>query len=380
MASAPPSPTLVHNPPLTRSGRPRLAGASIALVAIMALAACDIPTGAPNWETRWIVRAEDTTIPVASFLPGQVTEVDGTEFGISVSGGGISRSLGELCAACGVFNGTIVPKPAFSTTLQSEVPFPVDLDSLVLTGGTIQVRVVNNLGFDPIRPAAAAGSARGHITITIRNAGTVLGIHTIDGETTSFAPGSSRLETVTFTAAGLPRTIGGSVAFEVMIVSPLGDPVAINTAQSISVEAADATVTASAAMVRINERAVTADPMTLDLSGLEEDLTDRVRRGALLLDIENPLSIGGTLTATLTAPGVTLVRPLEVIPGTSQVRLSFSGDELRSLFGPAPVSLTVSGPLSGIPAGLVTVRPAQAVTAAGRLELFLATNGSEDDR
>jgi len=38
----------------------------------------------------------------------------------------------------------------------------------------------------------------------------------------------------------------------------------------------------------------------------------------------------------------------------------------------------VSGPLSGVPAGLVTLRPAQQLTAVGRLELYLATNGSED--
>ena len=66
--------------------------------------------------------------------------------------------VGELNGVRVAFNGTTVPKPAFTTTLQSEVPFPVDLDSLVLTGGTIPVRVANHLGFDPIRPAAAAGS------------------------------------------------------------------------------------------------------------------------------------------------------------------------------------------------------------------------------
>ena len=369
----------MHNPEPIRSTRPGVARVFITSLAILALTAgCDIPTSAPNWETRWIVRAEDTTIPVGSFLPGQVTQIDATEFGISVNGGGITRSLGELCPACAAFNGMTVPKPAFTTTLRSDVPFPLNLDSLVLTGGTIQVRVVNNFGFDPIRPAASASAARGQIAITIRNAGVVLGVHTIDGAATSFAPGTSRLETVTFDPAGLPRTIGGSVALEVMITSPAGDPVEINTAEAISVDAADAAVRASAAMVRVLDRTVSAEPMTLDLSGLDADLTDRVRRGALLLDIENPFSIGGTMTATLTAPGVTLIRTLEVAPGASQVRLSFSGGELRSLFGPAPVSLAVSGPLSGVPAGLVTVRPAQQLTAAGRLELFVATSGSAD--
>jgi hypothetical protein len=348
------------------------------LLTALAVLGCDIPTSAPNWETRWVVRAEDTSIPVSSFLPGQVTERNGTEFVIGVSGGGISRSLGELCSACAPFNGTVVPKPAFSTTLQSDVPFPVDLDSLVLTGGSIQIRVVNNLGFDPIRPSAASGSARGQITITLRSASVVLGVHTVDGTTTSFAPGTARLETVNLASAALPRAIGGSVSLEVTITSPLGDPVAINTAQSMSVEAADAAVAASAAIVRVHDRAVTATPMTLDLSGLESELTDRVQRGSLILDITNPLAVGGTLTATLSAPGVTLVRPFVVTAGESQARLSFSGDELRSLFGPEPVGLSVTGTLSADPIGPVTVRPAQQITAAGRLELFVRTDNPED--
>jgi hypothetical protein len=324
-----------------------------------------------------VVRAEDTTIPVGSFLPGQVTE-NGDRFVISVSGGSISRSLGQLCSACAAVNGLIAPKPAFTTTLQSEVAFPVDLDSLVLTGGTIQVRVANQLGFDPIRPSAVGGSDRGRITITLRNGPTILGVHVIDGGESSFAHGTSRLETVTFSPTGLPRTIGGTVGFEVTISSPAGDPVAIDTAAALSVEAADAAVSASAAMVRVQGRPVTAAPMTLDLAGLEADLTDRVQRGALLLDVENPFAVGGTLTATLSAPGVSLVRPLDVSPGSSQVRLSFSGAELRSLFGPAPVSLSVSGALSAAPSGLVTLRPGQQLTAAGRLELFVSTNSPED--
>ena len=348
-----------------------------ALFALGLLAACDIPTGAPNWETRWVVRAEDASIPVSSFLPGQVTEV-GAEFEIAVSGGAISRSLGDLCSACAVFNGMVAPKPAFSTTLRSEVAFPVDLDSLTLTRGAIQVRVANHLGFDPIRPASAPGSARGQMTITLRNGEAILGTHIIDGATTPFAPGATLLETVTFAAAGLPRTIGGTVGLEVTITSPAGDPVAINTAESISVEAAEASVGASAAMVRVQSRTVSADPVSLDLSGLDAELTDRVQRGALLLDMDNPFSVTGTMTATLSALGVTLVRPLAIAPGVSHARLELSGAELRSLFGPAHITLTVTGPLSASPAGLVSLQPGQKLLATGRLELFVSTTTPED--
>jgi hypothetical protein len=341
--------------------------------------ACDIPSGVPNWETRWVVRAEETAIPLASFLPGQITEAPGA-CTISINGGTVIRTLGDLCAACAPFNGMTVPKPAFTTTLQSEVAFPVDLDSITLASGTIRVRVINGLPFDPIRPAASPAAERGGMTIVIRNGTTVLGTHVIDGASRSFAPASTLLETVTFSSEGLPRTIGGTVAVEVTITSPIGDPVAINTADYIQVEAADAAVGATAAKVRVESRTVSASPMSLDLDGIDAGVVSRIQRGSLLLHLGNPLAVGGTLTATLSAPGVNLVRPFALVPGVSQAMLPFTGDELRSLFGPAPVTLTVSGPVSAVPAGLVTVLPMQQITATGRLELILSTNDPEAGR
>jgi hypothetical protein len=216
------------------------------------------------------------------------------------------------------------------------------------------------------------------MTIVISNAGTVLATHTIDGATAAFAPGATIERGIDFSAAVLPRTIGGSVRFDVTITSPQGDPVAINTSEFILVEAAEAAIGASSAKARVQDRHVAADPITLDLSGVDDELSRRVQRGALLLDIDNPFTVGGVLTATLTAPGVTLVRLLPVGPGSSTVSLEFTGPELRSLFGPNPATLVVSGPVSASPAGPVVVRPGQALRAAGRLELYLTTNTPED--
>ena len=348
-------------------------------LAVVLLAACEIPSGIPNWETRWVIRSETTTIPVASFFSNDVTEV-GDEFEIAFTGGAISETLADICPPCAPFNGARVPKPEFTAVLESDVPFPVDLDSLALTRGSLQVRVTNRLGFDPIRPSADPAAARGYMTIVISNASTVLATHRIDGAVVAFAPGSTLDRRVDFTAAALPRTIGGSVRFDVTIYSPLGDPVTINTSEFILVEAAEATIGASWAKARVQDRHVAADPITLDLAGINEEVSSRVQRGALLLDVENPFAVGGLLTATLAAPGVTLVRSLPVVPGSSTVKLEFTGPELRSLFGPASATLTVSGPVSASPAGPVMVRPGQALTAAGRLELHLTTTTPEDGR
>ena len=346
-------------------------------VGLLFLAGCDIPSGIPHWETRWVIRSETTTIPVASLFPSEVREV-GNEFELAFLGGAISRTLGDICPACTPFNGAVVPKPAFTAVLESNVPFPVDLDSLALTRGSLQVRITNRLGFDPIRPSADPSAARGYMTILISNGSTVLARHDIDGAIVAFAPGATLDRRVDFSAAALPRTIGGSVRFDVTIHSPQGDPVTINTSEFILVEAAQASIGASWAKVRVQDRHVAAGAITLDLAGVDDEVSARVQRGALLLDLENPFAVGGTLTATLAAPGITLVRSLPVVPGSSTVTLEFTGTELRSLFGPAPATLSVSGPVSASPAGAVTVRPGQVLTAAGRLELHLTTNTPED--
>lgn len=347
------------------------------MVALALVGACDFPSAAPRWETHWVVRSETATIPVSSFFSSEVAEANG-EFRLTVTGGAVSQTLGQLCPACVPYNGAVVPKPAFTATLSSDVPLPVDLDSLTLTQGTLQVRVTNRLSFDPIRPSAASGAGRGRITVTIMNAGTVLATHVIDGATTAFAPGATLVETIALTSAGLPRTIGGSVNFGVTIDSPAGDPVTVNTAEFILIEAAEASFGASAAKVRVQNRHVSAEQATLDLAGIDAELTNRVQRGALLLEIANPFTVGGLLTATLSAPGVTLVRSLPVVPGASRVALDFTGAELRSLFGSPNVTLSVSGPVSGSSAAPVLVLPGQALTAAGRLELYITTNTPED--
>ena len=38
------------------------------LAVAMVAAACDIPTAAPEWDTRWIIPAEETTVEVAELL------------------------------------------------------------------------------------------------------------------------------------------------------------------------------------------------------------------------------------------------------------------------------------------------------------------------
>ena len=350
----------------------------IALGSALALTACELPTSLPIWETRWVIPAENTTIPVTSLVPGAVTvNSEKTEFIFSASAGPIARSLGQFCAPCVALDGMTVPKPAFTVTFLDQAGLPGNVDSLTLTRGTIDVRFTNGLGFDPIRPSAAEGAARGSILVTLRTGSTVLGTHTIDGATRSLAPGAVVTETVSLDAAVLPRTIGDPIVIEITLTSPEGDAVVVNTAQTLSIEAAQVTFAMSEAKVEVINRPITSTAVQLDLADLDSELTNRVQSGAVLLDIDNDFAVGGTLNATLTANGITYVRPVTLAPGETHSVLSFTREELLAIIGAPTVTLVVSGQVNADPIGLVRVTPAMQMVVESRLELYLSSEGGQ---
>ena len=58
------------------------------------LYSCSIPSEAPQWDTRWIVPAEDVAIEVSEFLPDEVILTpDGTAFTVEVDTFSFSQSL-----------------------------------------------------------------------------------------------------------------------------------------------------------------------------------------------------------------------------------------------------------------------------------------------
>jgi hypothetical protein len=354
--------------------------AALTLVACVALAhGCDVPSSPPRWETRWIVPAESTTIDVASMAPSGITVSDDrSELLVDITGDGASVTLGDICPACAAVNGQTVPKPAFTATIGATTDFPADIDSVTLSRGFVEVRVTNGTSFDLLRPSAAPGSPVGTLVVTVRGSGAVIAVRSISGTVKSLPPGSTLVDTLTFDPAALPRSIGSPVETEVSVASPAGDPVTINTSQSLAVDVGDASVGVSSARVRVQARSVSSEPIELDLADLDAAITDRVTSGALLLEIDNPFAVAGNLTATIWAPGITLLRPMPIAPGQSSLALSFSGDELRSLFGQPQVTLTTMGDVSAIdPGGMVTVTPAMALTVRSRLELYLTTTVPE---
>jgi hypothetical protein len=331
------------------------------LAVAAAVTACDFPTATPRFESRFIVPLESTQLGVAELLPEGVT-VAGGAFRIVVPATAAQRSLGQLCGApCLLLNGQRVPKPAFADTFSLPIPLPGDVVGGMVTGGTANISVTHSLGFDPLRPAGS--STNGRLTLTLRSGGAVLGSATIDQ---AFPSGTQLTRSVSVAGA-----VADDTELVVALTSPAGEAVTINTSAAMSISVAATTVTASEARISVSDHPVTVQPVSLDLTGVDEGVRDRVRRGALVLAIANPFTVTGTLELRLQAvtSGADIRKPVPVGPGSTTQRVELTGSELKSLLGHAVV-VTVTGPISQ-QSGPVTVRPDQALTLSPHLDLFL---------
>jgi hypothetical protein len=370
--------TSMQHHPLPRPTRRRHVVSVATVIAIpIVVAACEVDVTPPRWGTRWVVPAENAVIGVSAFLPSDISvATGGTELLVGVTSDAISQSLAALCPACVTQNGTTAPKPAFTATIEAITTFPADVDSVTLARGLIEVGVANATAFDPIRPSAAAGAQRGSLTVTVRSGGTVIASRTISGNAKALPPGATLIDTVTFDPAILPRAVGSPVRTEVVINSPAGDPVAINAAQTLTVTVGRANVAVNAVKMRVQGRSISSAPVPLDLTDLDPALTSRVTSGTLLLAIDNPFTVEGTITVTISSAGTSVARPIAIVPGHSEPTISFTGEELRALLGSPPVTLRVSGAVTAVPAGgTVTVLPGMTLAVQSRLELMLASEG-----
>lgn len=349
-----------------RRGRGRLAAGGALLAALAA--GCDIPTDAPIIENRWFVPVDGDTIPVADLLPADVT-VQGGLFRIAVAPVTASRTLGQLCSACVPAEGTTIPKPAFTGVVTATVALPATVASAVTgAGGQVTVRLEHNLTFDPLRPSA---TARGQAVIAIRAGSATLGTLTIDGATTAFPAGTPLVRSVPL-AAGV--TVTGAATVEATITSPVGDPVLILNARSVSVTATAQPVTATEANVQVRNEPVSTGPNALDVSGVSDDIVSRATGAVAEAILASPLAVGGPVTIRFQQGATDLIAPkqVQVTGGDETVAVPLTQDETRTLLTAGTVTLSSSGTFSGTGAGNVTrVTPADLIVVQPRLVLTL---------
>jgi hypothetical protein len=337
----------------------------IGVLAAGALGACDLPTALPRVESRFVVPGEEVVLGIGQLLPAAVVET-GTSFRITLDPQAISpRTLGQLCGApCLALQGQRVPKPAFTATIQARVPFPAELVSATLVNGSVVVTLTHDFGFDPLHPAGRGEDGR--ITVTVRSAGRVVAGGALTGP---FPSGTERALTLPL-AAG---EVAGALEVTLELVSPAGgsDPahwVTVNNAASLSGRVAPGPVEVSEVRLALDGRSVSADATVLDLTGVDAAISDRVRRGAVVLDVSNPLALSATMTLRLTTPAGTLARQVRLAPGETRQRLEFTGAELRSLLGQR-VAVSLEGTVEA--AEPVAVRPGQEVRIGTTLDLVV---------
>lgn len=331
-------------------------------------AGCDVPIALPIYETSWSVPAKTTTISVNALLPAnQVTATaDNSAFQVTLSPSTttITWSLQQDCSVCVAGNGLSIPKPPFSGVGTASLSFPSTIANATLLHDTLTVTISNGFNFDPLRPSA---SARGYLTLTVKNGATVVGRDSADGATTALPPSGTLIRKVPL--SGTVSAAGG-LQVSMQLSSPAGDPVMMDASRTISVSGSTGPVFVSAVQVNLANQSVTAAPSTIDLGGVDSSITKRVSGATLDMTVTNPFNVSGTLLITLT--GASPITKSIVLDGSlTKPSLAFTQGEIQELLG-HNVTMTVAGTVGG---SNVAVQPGQAVSVASRLVLTLNVGG-----
>lgn len=340
----------------------------VALATVTLLSACALKdlTDPPNWDLSLNIPAKGTAISVGTMLPSGVSiKSDSTAFTVSVSGASVVRTLGSVCAACVPLNGLSAARPAFNFTAGTTTNLPTEVTTAVLSSGTMSLAIVNGFGFDPL-----GGSASGFMVTTVTDANNrQLAKDSINGAVTSVPANGTVNRTLTLA----PGTIKGPLTISSTVTSPAGAAVTINTAQTITVTGTPQNINVSTASVTVSNKTVSTSASEFDLSGIDSGVSDRMQSGSLLLTINNPFAVTGTLTVLLQGGGVSVTKALALTSGTSTPTIVFTKAEIRSLAG-KKLNLTINGPVNA--GAAITVAPKDKVTVDTRLLVSLTTEAN----
>ncbi len=354
---------------------PRILKSTLGLAALtMAMTACDIPTGAPTIESRWVIPAETTRFGVGQLLPGQVTLTpDSSAFLVDFDPVVFSETLANLCPPCLLLTGTTVPKPAFFGEFSALAVFDPRLESFTVLDGEVQVEIVNGLNFDPLNPA---NGAVGSLTLNLSDSADddLLGTLRIDGTTTPLPAGTTLVRSVPL----LPGTVEGDLEVTAVVDSPTGDPVTLEAFLAVSVTVTARSVRVSTVRADVSGESVTLDAVELGVEEVDREFTDRIVSGALVVDVVNPFGIGADLSVAIRdeSSGGAYVEKAAAISTApeSRVRLEFSPDELRSFLGRPGVLLTGEAAVDPA-AGVITMDPGEELVLQASFDLILEVGG-----
>lgn len=357
---------------MRKSGRATTRLAMVIATGALSLSACDVPTAMPHWDTTWALPVDALEMTTESLLPSAITLTpDSQAFELRIDGVDIENRLTEICSACQPLAGTAAPKPEFTSVMEGGVSLPAALVSAQIVGGHARIELFHDLGFDPIRPSS---TARGSIQVIVTSAGDTLATETILGEREAFPSGTRKLLTLPYSYTELRDT----VLISVTITSPAGDPVEIDDSRSFELNVAQSLLLISEAAVKVQDLEVVLDETSIEVIG-GEGMINRIRSGALLLEIDNPFQVTGSFSITLSAPGISVARQLALDTGASKRQVEFTGAELQSILESEAATLSATGVVTAN-GGTVTIRPAQVLKAKSRFDLVVSTKDSTKEK
>lgn len=342
-----------------------------------ALAACDIPSDPPIFQQTWIVPSDSITVGAAELLPAgmTVTTTATPTFVITTPAAAIATTLGEICGqpACQTPVTVVAPTPAFATPagmLESSISMPTGVTSVTVTGGTLNVAITNNLGFDPLRPNGAATAPYGEMTVSIGNGALVQDYVFTGTPTNGLANGQTRVFSLP-----LPTGTYTSIALELSFDVPAGAPASMNGSNGLGLSATIQDLAVSNATIEVVGQPVNTDPTEFDLEDV--DFGDDVQSGALLITTSNPFTATAALNVAIEAPaqsgaGAVSITKQLAIPAqpTSTSTIQLTGSEMRSVLGKQGVTIRVTGSVNGTGAGgTIIIAPASRITVRTQVQL-----------
>ncbi len=340
---------------------------------LAALSACDVPTEVPQFDVRWVFSVLEDTIAVDQLLPATGVTISGGNFLVEADTVLLNETLSSLCSACGPLNGLNVPKPLFDTVFTQTGNLATDVVSVEMVSGSISLALQNNLGFDPIRPAAAAP---GMLIVTLYDGnalGRLLALDTLDGSVLTDSVPNGAITTIPLNLA--PGTVSSTIYAEVDLLSPLGDPVLIDINAAFDITATVVTFLVSSVTVDVHGLSVSVDPTDLDVGDIDAETVERIQMGSLIFDIQNPFGVGVTLFLDISGPAFPTIQKRVDINSdqTSTVTVGYTGAELQSFLGQDVVLVSGSGTVvsPGVPPVPAIVTPSQVMVIEVNLDIEL---------
>jgi hypothetical protein len=341
----------------------------------------------PRFEETWNLPGPSTRMSVANLLPagGTVTILpDSSAFSLKIDSTTITRIVGNDCALCVTLNGTNAPKPQFTLNAGNSTALPADIVSAAITSGTLSIRLVNNMSFDPLYVNTAPGATvQGYMLIIVRSGSTVLARDSVRG-----AAAVSGTQNAPFPKLGgiLNRTIPLStgtvttnLTVDVTVNSPVGDHLEfINSNGSLNATASVPAINVGSVTMNVPSRTFDsggADSVSMPATG------DFVVGLGLDMTITNPFPTvtGGLNLIFAWGPGATqqITKPVTLPSGTGVRSVTLDSAETQALLnGGEKVSIKLTGNVSS--ASPILVTPKQEVSVANRLRLKIRTPSGEE--